>query len=85
MDSKLTSPASAALLFTLWLASTDAHSAGLQARSLVTRGDVQKATGRDPFGFPIRDFSKPGTELTVEANGNRLPATVQALPFNTKG
>ena len=33
------------------------------------------------LGFPLRDFSKPGTELTVEVEGKRLPATVHALPF----
>jgi glycine cleavage system aminomethyltransferase T len=37
------------------------------------------------LGFPLRDFSKPGTELIVEVDGNRLPATVQALPFITRG
>lgn len=35
------------------------------------------------LGFPLRDFSKPGTELTVDVEGNRLPATVQALPLYT--
>lgn len=35
------------------------------------------------LGFPLRDFSKPGTELTVEIDGKRLPATVQTLPFYT--
>jgi glycine cleavage system T protein len=33
------------------------------------------------LGFPLRDFSKPGTELDVEVEGNRLPAIVHALPF----
>jgi glycine cleavage system T protein len=33
------------------------------------------------LGFPLRDFSKPGTELTADVNGKRLPATVQELPF----
>lgn len=33
------------------------------------------------FGFPLRDFSKPGTELTVVFEGGRHPATVQTLPF----
>jgi glycine cleavage system T protein len=33
------------------------------------------------LGFPLRDFSKPGTELSVEVEGRRLPATVHALPF----
>lgn len=36
------------------------------------------------FGFPLRDFSKPGTELTVEFESGRHPATVQPLPFYTK-
>lgn len=36
------------------------------------------------FGFPLRDFSKSGTELTVEINGQRHKATVHALPFYTK-
>jgi aminomethyltransferase len=36
------------------------------------------------LGFPLRDFSKPGTTLSVEVDGKRLPATVQALPFSTK-
>lgn len=35
------------------------------------------------FGFPLRDFSTPGTELAVEVEGKRLPATVHALPFYT--
>lgn len=33
------------------------------------------------LGFPLRDFSRPGTELTVDAQGKRVPATVHALPF----
>ena len=36
------------------------------------------------FGFPLRDFSKPGTELAVEFDGVRHEATVHALPFYTK-
>lgn len=36
------------------------------------------------LGFPLRDFSKPGTELTVEHENSRHPATVQPLPFYTK-
>jgi aminomethyltransferase len=36
------------------------------------------------FGFPLRDFSKPGTALTVEINGSRHQATVHALPFYTR-
>ncbi len=33
------------------------------------------------FGFPLRDFSAPNTELTVEVAGTRRPAIVHALPF----
>jgi glycine cleavage system aminomethyltransferase T len=33
------------------------------------------------LGFPLRDFSKPGTVLSVDVEGKRLPAIVQALPF----
>jgi aminomethyltransferase len=33
------------------------------------------------LGFPLRDFAKPGTELTIEVGGKRLAATVQALPL----
>ena len=33
------------------------------------------------FGFPLRDFSSPGTALTVEVEGTHHPATVHALPF----
>lgn len=33
------------------------------------------------FGFPLRDFSAPDTDLTVEAAGRRHQATVHALPF----
>jgi glycine cleavage system T protein len=36
------------------------------------------------FGFPLRDFSKPGTVLSVEIEGKRHDATVQALPFYTR-
>lgn len=36
------------------------------------------------FGFPLRDFSKPDTALTVEINGARHEATVHTLPFYTK-
>jgi glycine cleavage system T protein len=36
------------------------------------------------FGFPLRDFSKPGTILSVEFIGGRHPATVQPLPFYVK-
>lgn len=35
------------------------------------------------LGFPLRDFSKPGTEVTVDIVGKRLPATVQDLPLYT--
>ena len=35
------------------------------------------------LGFPLRDFSKSGTELTVEVDGKRLPATVQDIPLYT--
>jgi folate-binding protein YgfZ len=33
------------------------------------------------LAFPLRDFSAPGTALTVEVEGVRHDATVQALPF----
>ena len=33
------------------------------------------------FGFPLRDFSAPATDLTVEAAGRRHQATVHPLPF----
>ena len=33
------------------------------------------------LGFPLRDFTPPGTALTVEINGERKAATVQSLPF----
>ncbi len=33
------------------------------------------------LGFPLRDFSAPGTALTVEIEGQRHDVTVQALPF----
>lgn len=33
------------------------------------------------LGFPLRDFTAPGTALDVEINGQRYPAVVQALPF----
>lgn len=33
------------------------------------------------LGFPLRDFSTPGTALTVEIDGQRHEATIQALPF----
>jgi glycine cleavage system T protein len=37
------------------------------------------------LGFPLRDFSKPGTTLSVEIDGQRHETTVQALPFYTRG
>ncbi len=36
------------------------------------------------FGYPLRDFSKPETPLTIELDGRRVEATVQALPFYSK-
>ncbi|WP_455370970.1 CAF17-like 4Fe-4S cluster assembly/insertion protein YgfZ [Petrachloros mirabilis] len=36
------------------------------------------------LGFPLRDFSAPDTELTVDVEGKRLPATVKALPFYSR-
>lgn len=35
------------------------------------------------FGFPLRDFTTPGTALTVEIEGQRHDATVRSLPFST--
>ena len=37
------------------------------------------------LGFPLRDFSAPGTALDVDINGHRRPAVVRALPFYTAG
>jgi glycine cleavage system T protein len=37
------------------------------------------------LGFPLRDFTAPGTELTVEHDGRRYPTTVHVLPFYAKG
>lgn len=37
------------------------------------------------FGFPLRDFSKAGTVLSVEIDGRRHDATVTSLPFYTRG
>ena len=34
------------------------------------------------FGFPLRDFSAPGTILSVHAEGARYEATIQTLPFH---
>lgn len=36
------------------------------------------------LGFPLRDFSKPGTKLTVEVDGSRHDATVHTLPFYSR-
>ncbi len=36
------------------------------------------------FGFPLRDFSAAGTELTVECDGSKHAATIHALPFYTR-
>jgi glycine cleavage system T protein len=36
------------------------------------------------FGFPLRDFSKPGTVLSVEIENTRHDATVTNLPFYTR-
>ncbi|HEX2054902.1 MAG TPA: glycine cleavage T C-terminal barrel domain-containing protein, partial [Nitrospiraceae bacterium] len=36
------------------------------------------------FGFPLRDFSKPGTALAVDIEGSRHQAVVHALPFYTR-
>jgi len=36
------------------------------------------------FGFSLRDFSKPDTELTMEIQGQRHRATVHSLPFYTR-
>lgn len=36
------------------------------------------------LGFPLRDFSKPGTALTVECDGHKHPATILSLPFYEK-
>ncbi len=36
------------------------------------------------FGFPLRDFSTVGTELTVECSGAKHTATVHSLPFYTR-
>ncbi|HSN05568.1 MAG TPA: aminomethyltransferase family protein [Nitrospira sp.] len=33
------------------------------------------------FGFPLRDFSAPNTALSIEIDGKKCDATVQALPF----
>lgn len=36
------------------------------------------------FGFPLRDFSKPDTALSVEIDGAHHQAVVHALPFYTR-
>jgi folate-binding protein YgfZ len=36
------------------------------------------------LGFPLRDFSKPDTELTIEFQGQRQRATVHSLPFYSR-
>jgi len=36
------------------------------------------------FGFPLRDFSKPGTVLSIEIEGARHEATVHTLPFYSR-
>ena len=33
------------------------------------------------FGFPLRDFSKPETPLTIDLDGQRIEAVVRTLPF----
>ena len=33
------------------------------------------------FGFPLRDFTQPQTQLEIEIQGQRFPASVSALPF----
>jgi len=36
------------------------------------------------LGYPLRDFTAPGTALTVDIDGQRHPATVRSLPFYQK-
>jgi aminomethyltransferase len=36
------------------------------------------------FGFPLRDFSTAGTELTVDCGGSKHAATTHTLPFYTR-
>ena len=36
------------------------------------------------FGFPLRDFTKSETELTVEIQGSQKKATVHPLPFYSR-
>ena len=33
------------------------------------------------LGFPLRDFTKPDTKLTIDIHGEQYPATVHSLPF----
>ncbi len=33
------------------------------------------------LGFPLRDFTQPATQLEVETQGKKFPASVSALPF----
>jgi glycine cleavage system T protein len=33
------------------------------------------------LGFPLRDFTQPGTALTIEIEGRHVPTTVATLPF----
>jgi glycine cleavage system aminomethyltransferase T len=33
------------------------------------------------LGFSLRDFTSPETQLEVETQGKRLPASVSSLPF----
>lgn len=33
------------------------------------------------FGFPLRDFTQPHTNLEIDIQGNRIPASVRTLPF----
>ena len=33
------------------------------------------------LAFPLRDFSAPGTNLTIDVDGARHGATIHALPF----
>jgi len=35
------------------------------------------------LGFPLRDFTAPGTDLEVDFTGQRFPASVTSLPFHT--
>lgn len=33
------------------------------------------------LGFPLRDFTKPGTQLEIQTPNRRFPASVSSLPF----